>query len=111
MMTAKETTRGDNPAHVVRTLNDLLVEQEKILQRAPLALRISSKKVPQGNDVTGRLTDSQGRVVDFKNTVIIMTTNLGTRDITKGSLGFSAGPDGVATSGGGVCLLYTSRCV
>ncbi len=27
----------------------------------------------------GRLTDSQGRVVDFKNTVIIMTTNLGTR--------------------------------
>ena len=36
----------------------------------------------------GRLTDSQGRMVDFKNTVIIMTTNLGTRDITKGSLGF-----------------------
>jgi ATP-dependent Clp protease ATP-binding subunit ClpC len=41
----------------------------------------------------GRLTDSQGRMVDFKNTVIIMTTNLGTRDITKGSLGFTAGPD------------------
>jgi ATP-dependent Clp protease ATP-binding subunit ClpC len=32
----------------------------------------------------GRLTDSQGRVVDFKNTIIIMTTNLGTRDISKG---------------------------
>src|SRR5512135_263045 len=32
----------------------------------------------------GRLTDSQGRVVDFKNTVIIMTTNLGTKDITNG---------------------------
>ena len=41
----------------------------------------------------GRLTDSQGRVVDFKNTVIIMTTNLGTRDISKGALGFTAGPD------------------
>jgi ATP-dependent Clp protease ATP-binding subunit ClpC len=41
----------------------------------------------------GRLTDSQGRMVDFKNTVIIMTTNLGTRDISKGSLGFTAGPD------------------
>ncbi|HQK31624.1 MAG TPA: ATP-dependent Clp protease ATP-binding subunit, partial [Phycicoccus sp.] len=41
----------------------------------------------------GRLTDSQGRVVDFKNTVIIMTTNLGTRDISKAALGFSAGPD------------------
>ena len=32
----------------------------------------------------------QGRVVDFKNTVIIMTTNLGTRDISKGvSVGFA----------------------
>ncbi|QWW19811.1 ATP-dependent Clp protease ATP-binding subunit [Schaalia sp. 19OD2882] len=39
----------------------------------------------------GRLTDSQGRKVDFKNTVIIMTTNLGTRDINKGVLtGFQA---------------------
>jgi len=42
----------------------------------------------------GRLTDSQGRSVDFKNTVIIMTTNLGTRDIAKGvSMGFQAGND------------------
>ena len=39
----------------------------------------------------GRLTDSQGRVVDFKNTVIIMTTNLGARDIAKGvQTGFNA---------------------
>ena len=38
----------------------------------------------------GRLTDAQGRLVDFKNTVIIMTTNLGTRDISKGvSVGFA----------------------
>jgi len=42
----------------------------------------------------GRLTDSQGRTVDFKNTVIIMTTNLGTRDIAKGQqMGFQAGGD------------------
>ncbi|NLJ53221.1 MAG: ATP-dependent Clp protease ATP-binding subunit, partial [Intrasporangiaceae bacterium] len=41
----------------------------------------------------GRLTDSQGRMVDFKNTVIIMTTNLGTRDISRAAMGFSAGPD------------------
>ncbi|MDN5716050.1 MAG: ATP-dependent Clp protease ATP-binding subunit [Janibacter sp.] len=41
----------------------------------------------------GRLTDSQGRMVDFKNTIIIMTTNLGTRDISKGSLGFTSGAD------------------
>jgi ATP-dependent Clp protease ATP-binding subunit ClpC len=38
----------------------------------------------------GRLTDAQGRVVDFKNTVIIMTTNLGSRDVSKGvMLGFA----------------------
>jgi ATP-dependent Clp protease ATP-binding subunit ClpC len=37
----------------------------------------------------GRLTDNYGRVIDFKNTVIIMTSNLGARDITKGkALGF-----------------------
>ena len=42
----------------------------------------------------GRLTDSQGRVVDFKNTVIIMTTNLGTRDIAKSvHLGFNQAGD------------------
>jgi ATP-dependent Clp protease ATP-binding subunit ClpC len=37
----------------------------------------------------GRLTDGQGRMVDFKNTVIIMTTNLGTRDIARGAMGFN----------------------
>ncbi|MCX6455884.1 MAG: ATP-dependent Clp protease ATP-binding subunit [Actinomycetes bacterium] len=42
----------------------------------------------------GRLTDSQGRVVDFKNTIIIMTTNLGTRDISKSlNLGFTNASD------------------
>ncbi|MDR3107296.1 MAG: ATP-dependent Clp protease ATP-binding subunit, partial [Bifidobacteriaceae bacterium] len=40
----------------------------------------------------GKLTDAQGRTVDFKNTVIIMTTNLGTKDIAKGVMtGFQAG--------------------
>jgi len=38
----------------------------------------------------GRLTDAQGHAVDFKNTVIIMTSNLGTRDIQKGAgIGFA----------------------
>ena len=42
----------------------------------------------------GRLTDAQGRVIDFKNTVIIMTTNLGTRDISKTlGLGFHNSDD------------------
>ena len=33
----------------------------------------------------GRLTDSQGRVVDFRNTIIIMTSNLGSEEILKGN--------------------------
>ncbi|MHB8438877.1 MAG: AAA family ATPase, partial [Acidimicrobiales bacterium] len=37
----------------------------------------------------GRLTDAQGRSVDFKNTVLIMTSNLGTADLRKASLGFA----------------------
>ena len=42
----------------------------------------------------GHLTDAQGRKVDFKNTVIIMTTNLGTRDISKSlGLGFANSGD------------------
>jgi ATP-dependent Clp protease ATP-binding subunit ClpC len=42
----------------------------------------------------GHLTDAQGHQVDFKNTIIIMTSNLGTRDIQKGtSIGFAARPD------------------
>ncbi len=43
----------------------------------------------------GRLTDAQGRAVDFKNTVIIMTSNLGTRDLRKKSIGFHADSDEV----------------
>jgi ATP-dependent Clp protease ATP-binding subunit ClpC len=42
----------------------------------------------------GHLTDAQGHQVDFKNTIIIMTSNLGTRDIQKGAaIGFASRPD------------------
>ena len=41
----------------------------------------------------GRLTDAQGRTVDFKNTVIIMTSNLGTRDLHKKAVGFHVDDD------------------
>jgi len=37
----------------------------------------------------GRLTDSQGRSVDFRNTVLIMTSNLGTQDLRKANVGFN----------------------
>ncbi|MDX1972701.1 MAG: AAA family ATPase, partial [Candidatus Sumerlaeia bacterium] len=38
----------------------------------------------------GRLTDSYGHVVDFRNTIIILTSNVGTRAIKKGGLGFQS---------------------
>ena len=44
----------------------------------------------------GRLTDSQGRSVDFKNTVVIMTSNLGTADLRKANLGFSKSSEAVS---------------
>jgi ATP-dependent Clp protease ATP-binding subunit ClpC len=40
----------------------------------------------------GHLTDNYGRVIDFKNTVVIMTSNVGARDMLKGkALGFTQG--------------------
>jgi ATP-dependent Clp protease ATP-binding subunit ClpC len=46
----------------------------------------------------GHLTDAQGHQVDFKNTIIIMTSNLGTRDIAKGvGIGFTAARDDAVT--------------
>ena len=41
----------------------------------------------------GRLTDAQGKQVDFKNTVLIMTSNLGTRNLGAQALGFAAKDD------------------
>lgn len=48
----------------------------------------------------GRLTDSQGRTVDFKNTIIIMTSNVGARLITEkqSSLGFNSENENVEES-------------
>ncbi|MSO79378.1 MAG: ATP-dependent Clp protease ATP-binding subunit [Acidimicrobiia bacterium] len=43
----------------------------------------------------GRLTDAQGRTVDFKNTVIIMTSNLGTADLRKAQIGFGTANEAV----------------
>ncbi len=51
----------------------------------------------------GRLTDGQGHVVDFRNTVIIMTSNVGAQDLMKGTtLGFSSG-EGPAMDWDKVC--------
>ena len=43
----------------------------------------------------GRLTDAQGRSVDFRNTVLIMTSNLGTADLRKASVGFGKADEAV----------------
>ena len=43
----------------------------------------------------GRLTDGHGRTVDFRNTVIIMTSNLGTSMANRSSVGFRSGENGV----------------
>ena len=44
----------------------------------------------------GRLTDGQGRTVDFKNTVVIMTSNVATGEIKRNSIGFTIRTDDVA---------------
>ena len=44
----------------------------------------------------GRLTDSQGRSVDFRNTVLIMTSNLGTQDLRKANVGFGRNDEAVS---------------
>ena len=44
----------------------------------------------------GRLTDSQGRTVDFRNTVLIMTSNLGTGDLRKANVGFTKNDEAVS---------------
>ena len=43
----------------------------------------------------GRLTDAQGRSVDFRNTVLIMTSNLGTADLRKANVGFGRADEAV----------------
>jgi ATP-dependent Clp protease ATP-binding subunit ClpC len=43
---------------------------------------------------SGHLTDAQGRKVNFKNTIILLTANFGTERLRKAGVGFRAGPDG-----------------
>jgi ATP-dependent Clp protease ATP-binding subunit ClpB len=46
----------------------------------------------------GRLTDGKGRTVDFKNTVVIMTSNIGSHFIAEETLGTAARPAGLETA-------------
>jgi ATP-dependent Clp protease ATP-binding subunit ClpA len=40
----------------------------------------------------GKLTNSTGKTVDFRNVIVIMTTNAGARELTKNAIGFAGGP-------------------
>ncbi|MCB1250483.1 MAG: AAA family ATPase, partial [Acidimicrobiales bacterium] len=44
----------------------------------------------------GRLTDSQGRSVDFRNTILIMTSNLGTADLRRANVGFGKADEAIS---------------
>ena len=46
----------------------------------------------------GQLTDNQGRKADFRNCIIIMTSNAGARNLEKGSIGFGGGSDGISSA-------------
>jgi ATP-dependent Clp protease ATP-binding subunit ClpA len=46
----------------------------------------------------GKLTDAQGRTTDFRNVILIMTTNAGARDMDSGSIGFNVGQNGASVN-------------
>ena len=50
------------------------------------------------------MTDSQGRSVDFRNTVLIMTSNLGTADLRKANVGFSRNDEAVSYERMKMCI-------
>src|SRR4029078_8928849 len=67
----------------VRRKPDAVVLLDEIEKAAPGVFNILLQVLDEGH-----LTDNYGRVIDFKNTVVIMTSNVGARDITHGeSLG------------------------
>ncbi|MCD8330859.1 MAG: AAA family ATPase, partial [Lachnospiraceae bacterium] len=87
---------GSPPGYVGHDEGGQLTEQ---VRRKPYSIVLLDEVEKAPHDVwnillqimdDGRLTDSQGRTVSFKNTVIILTSNLGARDITeRKSLGFA----------------------
>ncbi|MFI9565669.1 ATP-dependent Clp protease ATP-binding subunit [Streptomyces rishiriensis] len=75
----------------------------EVVRRHPYALLLLDEVEKAHPDVfnillqvldDGRLTDSQGRTVDFTNTVIVMTSNLGSEAITRRGAGIGFGPGG-----------------
>ena len=87
---------GSPPGYIGHGEGGILTEKVK---RAPYSIILLDEIEKAHPDVfnillqildDGVLTDSCGRKIDFKNTVIIMTSNIGARNITKNALGFGA---------------------
>ena len=86
---------GSPPGYVGYEEGGQLTEQ---VRRKPFSIVLFDEVEKAHTDVfntllqileEGRLTDSQGHTVDFRNTVVIMTSNLGTADLRKANLGFA----------------------
>ncbi len=87
---------GSPPGYIGHGEGGILTEKVK---RAPYSIILLDEIEKAHPDIfnillqildDGILTDSCGRKIDFKNTVIIMTSNIGARNITKNALGFGA---------------------
>lgn len=87
---------GSPPGYIGHGEGGILTEKVK---RAPYSIILLDEIEKAHPDIfnillqildDGVLTDSCGRKIDFKNTVIIMTSNIGARNITKNALGFGA---------------------
>ena len=82
-------------------LHKRIIGQDEAVRRKPFSVVLFDEIEKAHPDIfnsllqvldDGHLTDGQGRKVDFKNTIIILTTNLGTRDIAKAAnTGFNLG--------------------
>ncbi|OQW49275.1 MAG: ATP-dependent Clp protease ATP-binding subunit ClpA [Proteobacteria bacterium SG_bin7] len=86
---------GAPPGYVGYEEGGLLTEQVNKTPYSVLLLDEIEKAHPDIANVllqimdSGRLTDSNGRVVDFRNTIIIMTSNAGAKEVAKGGLGIN----------------------
>lgn len=87
---------GSPPGYIGHGEGGILTEKVK---RAPYSIILLDEIEKAHPDIfnillqildDGILTDSCGRKIDFKNTVIIMTSNIGARNVTKNALGFGA---------------------
>jgi ATP-dependent Clp protease ATP-binding subunit ClpA len=86
---------GAPPGYVGFDQGGLLTEAVSKTPHAVLLLDEIEKAHPDIQNILlqvfdhGTLTDSNGRETDFRNTIIIMTTNAGARELTHGSIGFA----------------------